>query len=83
MFLIHLQFLLSFVLRHVADDDLLARFQAADDLDVVVVALAIVHPNYNYYSYGITCITTWIPLLVRRGCKLDLFRAYGASGPSW
>ena len=37
---IHLQFLLSFVLRHVADDDLLARFQAADDLDVVVVALA-------------------------------------------
>lgn len=38
--LIHLQFLLAFVLRHVADDDLLARFQAADDLDVVVVALA-------------------------------------------
>ena len=37
--LIHLQFLLSFVLRHVADDDLLAWFQAADDLDVVVVAL--------------------------------------------
>ena len=38
--LFHLQFLLAFVLRHVADDDLLARFQAADDLDVVVVALA-------------------------------------------
>ena len=39
-FLFYLQFLLSFVLRHVTDDDLLARFQAADDLDVVVVALA-------------------------------------------
>ena len=38
--LFHLQFLLSFVLRHVADDDLFARFQAADDLNVVVVALA-------------------------------------------
>ena len=38
--LFHLQFLLAFVLRHVADDDLLARFQAADDLNVVVVALA-------------------------------------------
>ena len=38
--LFHLQFLLAFVLRHVADDDLLAGFQAADDLDVVVVALA-------------------------------------------
>ena len=38
--LFHLQFLLFFVLRHVADDDLLARFQAADDLDVVIVALA-------------------------------------------
>ncbi len=40
MFLIHSQFLLSFVLRHVADDDLFAGFQAADDLNVVVVALA-------------------------------------------
>ena len=39
-YLFHLQFLLSFVLRHVADHNLLARFQAADDLDVVVVALA-------------------------------------------
>ncbi len=38
--LFHLQFLLSFVLRHVANDDLFAGFQAADDLDVVVVALA-------------------------------------------
>ena len=38
--LFHLQFLLSFVLRHVADDDLFAGFQAADDLNVVVVALA-------------------------------------------
>ena len=38
--LIHLQFLLSFVLCHVADHDLLAGFQAVDDLDVVVVTLA-------------------------------------------
>ena len=38
--LFHLQFLLSFVLRHVADDDLFAGGEAADDLDVVVVALA-------------------------------------------
>ena len=37
---LYLQLFFSFVLRHVADDDLLARFQAADDLDVVVVALA-------------------------------------------
>ena len=40
---LNFQFLLPFVFRHVADDDLLARFQAADDLDVVVVALAEVH----------------------------------------
>ena len=40
MFLIHLQFLLALVLRHVADHYLLAGFKATDDLDVVVVALA-------------------------------------------
>ena len=38
--LFHLQFLLSFVLCHIADHDLRAWFKAADDLDVVIVALA-------------------------------------------
>lgn len=37
---IHLQFLLALVLRHVADHDLFARFQAADNLDIVIVTLA-------------------------------------------
>ena len=43
MFLIHLQLLLALVLRHVADHYLLAGLKAADDLDVVVVALAELH----------------------------------------
>ena len=38
--LFHLQFLLSFVLRHVADNDLLAGGEATNDFDIVVVALA-------------------------------------------